>query len=109
MPGEPGIEGKREASTKYQVVKQYREYTLLKVKPKTGRKHQIRVHLSSLGHPIAGDKLYGFKNQQVPEGLKRQFLHAHSLTLTLQDKTTKTFTLPLPEDLQSVLNTLKTP
>jgi len=108
LPGEPGAEGKREASTKYRVLKQYRGYTLLEVMPKTGRKHQIRIHLSHLGHPIAGDKLYGFKNQQVPGGLKRQFLHAHSLTLTLAHGTTKTFTLPLPQELQSVLNNLET-
>lgn len=108
LKGEPGAEGKREASTQYQVLKQYQGYAFLEVKPKTGRKHQIRVHLSSLNHPIAGDKLYAFKDQRVPEGLKRQFLHAHSLTLALPNGVEKTFTSPLPKELQSILDNLKT-
>ena len=107
LPSEPGAEGKRESSTTYQVITKYQGYTFLEVRPTTGRKHQIRVHLSSLGHPIAGDKLYGFKDQKVPEGLNRQFLHAHSVTLTLEDETSKTFTSPLPEELQSILDTLE--
>lgn len=123
LPGEPGAEGrsigaslappaggagKREAITEYRVLERIKEYTFLEVKPKTGRKHQIRVHLASLGHPIAGDKLYGFKDQKMPEGLQRQFLHAHSLGLTLPDGTKKIFTSPLPQELQSVLDNLKT-
>ena len=107
LPEEPGAEGKREASTQYRVLKQYQGYAFLEVKPKTGRKHQIRTHLAYLGHPIAGDKLYGFKNQQILKGLKRQFLHAHSLALTLPDGTEKIFTSPLPQDLQSVLDNLQ--
>jgi 23S rRNA pseudouridine1911/1915/1917 synthase len=107
LPGEPKSEEKREATTEYQVLKEYEGYSFLKVHPRTGRKHQIRVHLSHLGHPIAGDKLYGFKSQRVPARLSRQFLHAHSLTLTLMDGTKKTFTSPLPKDLQEVLDNLK--
>ena len=103
LPGEPGSERKREASSQYRVLKHYQGYTFLEVKPKTGRKHQIRVHLSYLGHPIAGDRLYGFKNQQVPKGLKRQFLHAHSLRLTMPSGKVKEFTSELPADLNTVL------
>ena len=103
LPGEPGTQGKREASTQYRVLKQYREHSFLEVKPKTGRKHQIRIHLSYLGHPIAGDKLYGFKDQQIPEGHKRQFLHAHSLRLTMPNGEEKEFTSELPADLNTVL------
>jgi len=103
LPGEPEAQGKREASTQYRVLKQYREYAFLEIKPKTGRKHQIRAHLSYLGHPIAGDKLYGFKNQQIPEGLKRQFLHAHSLRITIPNGEEKEFTSELPADLNTVL------
>lgn len=105
--GEPGAEGKREAVTAYRVQEHYRGYAFLEVKPRTGRKHQIRVHLSHLGHPVAGDKLYGFKNQRIPEGLKRQFLHASSLAVMLPDKTKKTFSSPLPEELQAVLKQLE--
>jgi 23S rRNA pseudouridine1911/1915/1917 synthase len=106
LPGEPGAEGKREAATHYRALKHYQNYTLLEVKPKTGRKHQIRAHLSSLGHPIAKDKLYGFKDQKGPGGLARQFLHASSVRLSLQDGTMKEFTSQLPEDLQKVLDKL---
>ncbi|MDA1337381.1 MAG: RluA family pseudouridine synthase [bacterium] len=134
LKGEPGAEGKREATTHYKMLKQYigytqhhfskksgteagipgttfnsksgAGYTFLEVRPKTGRKHQIRVHLSSINHPIAGDKLYGFKDQKTPEGLKRQFLHAHSLTFTLPSGKHKTVISQLPEDLSAVLKNI---
>jgi 23S rRNA pseudouridine1911/1915/1917 synthase len=54
-------------------------YTFLDVSPKTGRTHQIRVHLSAIGHPVIGDKVYGLK---VPF-LNRQFLHAYHLKFRL--------------------------
>jgi 23S rRNA-/tRNA-specific pseudouridylate synthase len=55
-----------------------------------------------MGHPIAADKLYGFKNQQTPKGLYRQFLHASYLEIRGQK-----FTSELPPDLQQVLNALQ--
>jgi 23S rRNA pseudouridine1911/1915/1917 synthase len=70
--------------------------------PKTGRTHQIRVHLASIGHPIAGDVLYG----QPLAGLDRQFLHAAELTITLPSGETRSFSAPLPDDLEAVLRTL---
>ena len=106
LQGEPGVENKREARTEYKVKERFKGYTLLEVAPKTGRKHQIRVHFANLGHPIAGDKLYGFKNQRIPKGLTRQFLHAHSLRLAMPDGTIKEFTSELPEDLEIVLKNL---
>ena len=93
--------GKREAITEWKVLKRLEDYTLLEVTPKTGRKHQIRAHMASLGYPISGDKLYGFKNQRVPEGLERHFLHASFLKIE-----EKEFASPLPEDLQNVLEKL---
>lgn len=101
--GEPGSEGKREAVSSYRVLQRFKKYTLLEVTPKTGRKHQIRAHLASIGHPIAGDKLYAFKGQIVPQGLKRQFLHATFLKIGMRDGSKKEFTSELPEDLNSVL------
>ena len=101
--GEPGALGKREAITKYKVLERFKNYDLIEVEPKTGRKHQIRVHFSYLGHPIAGDKLYGFKNQPCPQGLKRQFLHASYLKIKMPDEKIKEFRLELPEDLKSVI------
>ncbi len=108
IPGEPASAGKREAITEYRVKERYPEYTLLEVYPKTGRKHQIRVQLASLGHPIAGDKLYGFKNQKVLPGLQRHFLHASLIRIEDQNGTAKEFTSELPDDLVNVLDNLKT-
>jgi len=103
LPQEPGALGKREAITKYKVLERFKNYDLIEVEPKTGRKHQIRAHFSYLGHPIAGDKLYGFKNQLCPKGLKRQFLHASYLKIKMPDEKIKEFRLELPEDLKSVI------
>lgn len=103
---EPESMGKRKAITEYKVLKRFENYTLIEVSPKTGRKHQIRCHLSYLGQPIAGDKMYGFKNQPCPAGLKRQFLHASYLKIKLPNGETKEFYSDLPEDLTKVLERL---
>ena len=107
LPQEPGALGKREAITKYKVLERFKNYDLIEVEPKTGRKHQIRAHFSYLGHPIAGDKLYGFKNQPCPEGLNRQFLHASYLKIKLPDGQERKFKSELPEDLKLCLLNLK--
>ena len=106
LPQEPGAQGKREAVTEYKVLETFKDYDLVEAKPRTGRKHQIRVHMAYLGHPIAGDKLYGFKNQPVPEGLERQFLHASSLKIQLPGEEIKEFCSPLPKDLRTCLASL---
>jgi 23S rRNA pseudouridine1911/1915/1917 synthase len=99
--------GKREAVTEFTTIKRFDNFTLLEVKIKTGRRHQIRCHLSYLRHPIAGDKLYGFKNQTIPDGLSRQFLHASYLKIQLPSGQLKEFKSELPEELQKVLDKLK--
>ena len=106
LPTDPEAEGKREAETHYKVLKRFEDYTLLEIHPKTGRKHQIRVHLASIGNPLAGDKLYGFKGQQTPEGLNRHFLHASSLKIPMSDGSIEEFTSELPEDLKEILKKL---
>jgi RluA family pseudouridine synthase len=63
--------------TGYHVIKESDQYSLLEINLFTGRKHQIRVHLSEMGHPIVGDKLYGKKEK----GIKRLALHSFSLTI----------------------------
>jgi 23S rRNA pseudouridine1911/1915/1917 synthase len=98
---EPGL-GKREAISEWKVLTRFAYYTLCEVAPKTGRKHQIRAHMVSLGHPIAGDKLYGFKDQKTPENLTRQFLHARYLKIDGQE-----FISELPQDLRTVLEKLQ--
>ena len=69
----------REARTEYRVIKYIGDYTLLEVKPETGRTHQIRVHFSAIGYPVVGDKVYGVKSPF----LSRQFLHASRLGFKL--------------------------
>jgi len=101
--GEPGSQNKRQAVTEYKVLDRYENYTLLEVIPKTGRKHQIRCHLAYIQHPIAGDKVYGFKNQSCPKGLARHFLHASYLKFQLPDGEIKEVKSDLPGDLKKVL------
>lgn len=103
MPHEPGASGKRDSVTEYKVIERFKDYDLIEVKLRTGRKHQIRAHMAHLGHPIAGDKLYGFKNQPVPEELERQFLHASSLKIELPDGQIKEFKSKLAKDLEKIL------
>jgi len=107
LPLEPRSEGKREAITFFKVLKRFKNYDLIEVEPKTGRKHQIRVHLAFLKHPIAGDKLYGFKNQPSPPGLKRQFLHSFYIKIALPSGEEKVFKSSLPQDLKNVLDNLE--
>ncbi len=98
--------GLREAITKYKVLEKFQDYTLIEVEPKTGRKHQIRCHLAYLGHPIAGDKLYAFKNQPCPKGLNRQFLHAFQLEIKMPNGEKKKFEAKLPKELKQILQNL---
>ncbi len=113
------IKGKM-AITEYKVVKKFRDFSLVEVSPKTGRMHQIRVQMASLGHPLAGDKIYS-KSKKKPEGLTRQFLHAFYLKFSLPARTTVqsarmnrsdgsggpagsfAFEADLPDDLEQVL------
>ena len=80
-------------------------YTLILVKLHTGRTHQIRVHLASIGHPLMGDELYGGKRIKL-EGLNRQFLHAKKIEVQLPDRTWIEAESELSDDLKEVLNKL---
>lgn len=99
-------QGKRRAETRFLVRKRFKGYTLMEISPKTGRKHQIRAHFAHIGHPLAGDKLYGFKNQPCPETLKRHFLHASFIKTFLLDGRVEEFRSELPEELKTVINNL---
>lgn len=107
LPNEPEAQGKREAITEYKVLQRFKNYDLIEVWPKTGRKHQIRVHFAHLGHPIVGDKLYGFKNQLKPKKLLRQFLHASYLKIKLPDGKIGKFNSKLPKELNICLKNLE--
>lgn len=90
------------AETAYETDHAYSDSTLLRLFPLTGRTHQLRVHLSYLGHPILGDELYGKPAPRVG----RMFLHAASLEITLPTGTHKIFSAPLPEALRKYLSLL---
>jgi 23S rRNA pseudouridine1911/1915/1917 synthase len=108
----------REAQTFYEVVERFEGFAVVKVLPKTGRTHQIRLHLAYVGHPVLCDRLYGGRSQ-VTRGeiartkdeevlLNRQALHARRLSIT--HPTTGepiTFEAPLPDDLQGTLDFLR--
>lgn len=102
--------GGRPSKTNYEVKKHYsfkgEEYTLLELFPKTGRTHQIRVHLKHLGYPVVGDAKYaGRKTVRLDrQWCPRQFLHAAYLSFTHPVTGKKvSFTSPLPADLEAAL------
>jgi len=90
----------REARTEYRVVRYIGNYSLLVIKPETGRTHQIRVHLAAIGFPVVGDATYGLKSPH----LSRQFLHASRLGFHLPSTGEYVeFESPLPPDLEQAL------
>lgn len=89
----------KSAVTEYSVIKKTEGFSLLKISPKTGRTHQIRVHLASIGNPIVGDALYGGKNQ--PELAHRLMLHAASLEFSDEEGSHFVFEVPLPAEFSS--------
>lgn len=106
----------REAVTAYRVLQRYPDFSLLRVEPRTGRTHQIRVHLQSVGHPVVGDQTYGKKaEKRITDpallrwirDLGRHFLHAQSLTFRHPEtQKTLSFTAPLPRELDQFLQAL---
>ncbi|MFC1644836.1 RluA family pseudouridine synthase [Patescibacteria group bacterium] len=97
----------RDSITEYSVIKEFEKYSLVEVSPKTGRMHQIRVHLFSLGNPIVGDRLYKKREFMNDNFIKadRQMLHAVSLDFSLFGKK-HSFTAELPNDFKKTLNRL---
>lgn len=95
----------KEAITEYKLLKEYKKdghiFSFVEVIPRTGRTHQIRIHMSSIRHPIVGDSLYGPKSN--PLNLHRQFLHARSVEFSTADGMAVKVEADLPEDLEDVL------
>lgn len=87
--------------TEYEVLSYHGELTLLRLAPRTGRTHQLRVHMASLGHPLAGDWLYGTEDRAL---IARPALHSYALWFTHPlTHTALHFTAPLPEDMEQLI------
>jgi 23S rRNA pseudouridine1911/1915/1917 synthase len=100
-------EGKsREAITHFKVLKRFSDYTLVEATLRTGRTHQIRVHLAFIGHPIVGDQLYGYRRQGL--NINRQALHSYVLGFVHPGfKKYMEFSAPLPKDIQELIDCLE--
>ncbi len=90
----------RDAVTHYEVIEYFKNFSLVKINPITGRTHQIRVHFTALGYPLLGDGLYASKSKLLP----RHALHAHKLEFEYQGKA-YSFSSELETDLQQILAT----
>ena len=116
------VDGGRDAQTEYQVLERFRGYTYLRAMPRTGRTHQIRVHLAAIGHPCAADELYSKHGpvfmsdlQGRPEHpsdeepiIARQALHAYKLDIEYPGKKERIeFVAPLPGDMERLLDALR--
>lgn len=96
----------KNAVTHYRVLERLKGYTYIQCKLETGRTHQIRVHMASLGHPVAGDLVYGVKNERVP--FTGQCLHARKIGFVHPvTKTYMEFTSPLPAYFEQFLTKLR--
>ena len=100
-------EGKnREAITHFKVLKRFSGYTLVEATLRTGRTHQIRVHLAFIGYSIVGDQLYGRKRQGL--NINRQALHSYVLGFVHpESKKYMEFSAPLPQDIQELIDCLE--
>lgn len=111
-------ENGKHAITHYRLAEKFRAHTLVAVKLETGRTHQIRVHMSSVGYPLLGDTTYGGRPKFPPaateelrqaiSGFKRQALHAHRLTLTHPVSGEEvSWQAEIPEDMQMMMSLLR--
>ena len=115
----PPGDGAREATTFYEVIERFDRFTYVRLLPRTGRTHQLRVHMQHLGHPIVGDRLYGGGAELRPSDLgtavdgpdiliDRQALHAFRLEFHHPESgKLMTFEAPLPDDMRKTLDAMK--
>ena len=100
-------ENGKPAVTHFKVLERFGEYTLVECQLETGRTHQIRVHMTSIGHPLINDPKYGPKKSS-PFAINGQALHSLQLTLTHPvTKEEMTFTAPIPTDMEKILTGLR--
>lgn len=99
-------DGGREAQTEYAVREFLADHSYVEARPITGRTHQIRVHFAAIGHPLVGDRVYGYRKQGLP--VSRHFLHAAKLAFSLPSSSERAeFVSGLPSDLAAVLESLR--
>lgn len=89
------------AATRYDVIDSNEKYSLIKLQPKTGRTHQLRVHMNYIGTPIMGDRVYGKEKH-----FERLYLHAYSLEITIPGSERKTFIAPIPDDFSKYFSNI---
>jgi RluA family pseudouridine synthase len=97
--------GGKASLTRYEVVERFVGYTLVRAFPQTGRRHQLRAHFYSIGHPIAGDARYGRRDTE--RAFERLMLHAHRLTLRLPAGEEITIEAPIPESFSREVERLR--
>src|SRR6185437_13959550 len=102
-PDHPDAESAR---TAYRTVKRRAAAALLELQPHTGRMHQLRVHMASIGRPIAGDSRYGGALVLGGAAVPRLMLHARSLAFPHPDGGARSVEAPLPDDMAAVLDRL---
>jgi 23S rRNA pseudouridine1911/1915/1917 synthase len=98
----------RPSETFYEVVERFPRHTLVRCMPKTGRTHQIRIHMEFIGHPLVGDKLYGGTEPALLAYCRRQALHAHRISFrhpVTGDE--MTFESPMPADMTALVEHLR--
>ena len=97
---------RKEAVTHFKVLERYKDKTLIECILETGRTHQLRVHMASIGHPLVGDTVYGFKKQKYK--VQGQMLHARTLGF-IHPRTKKymEFSKELPEEFKNLLNKIR--
>ncbi|MPW26627.1 RluA family pseudouridine synthase [Alkalibaculum sp. M08DMB] len=99
------MEEGKEAITHYKTIKKFKEHSLLEIRLETGRTHQIRVHLKSIGHPIIGDSLY---NENSMQYISRQALHANKIVFNHSRLHIPCeFKADMPRDIEEVINKLE--
>jgi RluA family pseudouridine synthase len=89
----------REATTEYKVIASGERFSLVELKPRTGRTHQLRIHMAHIGTPILGDPVYNPKSPKAD----RMYLHATSLEITIPEGKRMTFEAPLPESFRNAV------
>ena len=100
------VEGGKPATTEFRVLERFDRYSLIECRLRTGRTHQIRVHMTSIGYPLLGDPKYGARRNEFE--IDGQALHSRELILNHPSTGEQmTFVAPLPADMQSILNQLR--